>query len=189
MELVGLKEALADIGKIKKSFKMTSNNPIEQLILDIANRIIKEMQEGLKMQGSSLSQSIKPLAVVQEGGKISINIEANHYWDFVNQGVNGFRRVNGFQVAFGSPYYFKNLYPSRKMVESFEEGSTRKGVMDAYSDKKNTLSAAWGAAINTKKFGIKPTHFVDKVLSENFINEIAALISKETGKLIFLNIK
>ena len=179
MELVGLKEALDNIGKLKKEFKSTSDNPLHQLMLDISNRIVKTMQEQLKKPNSILSQSIthSPI-VIDETGNISINIQANEYWDFVNQGVNGWQQNQG------SEYTFKDTFPSYKMQESIQDWEGRNGIGDADDFKSISI----GIAIIVKKFGIKPTHFVDVVLSDSFINEIAREVSEQSGKFVSLKI-
>lgn len=180
MELVGLKEALENIGKLKEEFKSTANNPLHQLIIDISNRIVSTMQKQLKKPDSILSQSIghSPI-IIENNGNISIEITANEYWDFVNSGVNGLK------ANFGSQYSFKTPYPNKKMAESIQGWMGQRGI----SNGADFRSASYGIATSVKKYGIKPTHFVDVVLSDSFINEISEQVSEQAGKLVSLTIK
>lgn len=180
-KIEGIKEALDLIGNIKESFKRTTDNKLHELMLFISKKITDELKLELAKttnKESILSQSIEPL-IVEEGNNISVHITANDYWKFVEEGVNG------WEGNVGSPYTFKEQFPSFKMQKSIQTWMGRNGI----SDVDELEQAALGTAIVVKRWGLKPKHFIRNVLDESFIKEIEKMVSDEMGNIVYLSIK
>jgi len=176
-----IKEQIASLGKKIDSFKKPSN-PLEMLMITIGQQITSQLKQALSESGielsSNLSQSIAP-NVVTNGSNIELTITAEEYWEFVNSGVNGvFQNVGG-------AFSFKTDKPNKKMATSIQGWMSRKGIANAQTFK----SISYAIATKVKQEGINPTHFVDKVMSVDFINSISESLSNEMEKQIILNIR
>lgn len=172
-------EALADgffnsSGSSKSEFK-----PVKLLsrILLIAGSIVKEAQVNLNRKPSpssgKLSDSLEISDPIKSGSVIKCDVSMFMYGQFVNKGVKGVKSGSS-----NGGFAFKNLGVSKAFISSLEHGrssasskitstNTKKTV--SRNEKKNAtiseVASAWGAAVNIKKFGIKPTGFIDKAVA------------------------
>lgn len=117
----------------------------------------------------------KPL--VTNGEEVLIEVIAEDYWDFINQGVNG--TVNNF----GSPYSFKNLGVGLKMHQAFKEFIQVRGIQPR-EPETDYDQLAYILARSVKKKGIKKTPFMDEAFSPEAIKDLADRLGK-TVKRIF----
>ena len=144
-------------------------------------------------------QSDLTVKVTETSGGFEIEIgypttsPAAEYYDFQNKGVAGV----GKSIA--SPYSFKTMYPSRKMVtqillwirdgknKSRFEGQTqnlsalqtkRKRLSDAVDSSNNFKALAYGTATNIKKNGIKQTLYFDNAITSTFNKDFVNVLSK-----------
>ena len=181
MKLTGMQEALSKIGSIKKVVSKEANSPLQILVSNIAMQLVSQFKSSLIQGGvdanSVLAQSIAP-TIITEGDKIRIQITSEDYWDYVNSGVDG------ITVKHGSPYSFKTRFPNKKMAESIQGWMGNKGISDA----SNYKSISYAIATKLKVKGIEPNHFVDKVLTPEFIQEISLSLAEELGKEVLISI-
>jgi hypothetical protein len=81
------------LGTSKEVLKNTPSSPLAVLLQAEANSIVKKLRESMtkyKVEASGhLQQSTNPTDIIIEGNKVSIAIESDFYWKFVNYGVNG----------------------------------------------------------------------------------------------------
>ncbi len=169
------------IGSIKKDLIEAENSPLVSFMTNVAMQLVSRLKASiLNEMGSdtNLSQSVAP-SVRVEGGVIKVEITANDYWSFINEGVSG------VENKYNTPYSFKTIYPNKKMALSLQDYMGRRGISNA----EELESASYAMAVSVKKHGIKPTHFVDKVLNEKFLEEIAQGLTDELGKTVSLSIK
>lgn len=175
-----------DIGSDDKG-DLQPRNVITELLL-LAGEFVEDAQDNLNKDQSNasggLSESIKVLDPVEEGGVVSCSIEMLFYGKFVNSGVKGTK-----QGKSNAGYAFKNDYPNKKMALALLKGVRRARNSISNSSKTKTVSgnekknlkiaelegkrAAYGAARNIKMYGIKATGFIDKAIksTENKANE------------------
>jgi hypothetical protein len=188
-------EALADgflggKGTAKGEFKPAK---VLSEVLLIAGAVVKEAQENLNRTNSNaaggLSQSLEISEPIQEGSIFKCEVSMVYYGQFVNKGVKGLKSGTS-----NAGFSFKNYNVSRGFIKSLEQGRKSAGVKISNTNTNKTISknekknatiseaaSAWGAAINIKKFGIKPTGFMDKA-----IDTIGSKVQKQLG--IALNI-
>ena len=170
-----------NIGGLKDDVSKPFDSPLKVYLSTLATQIVSQLKQSLRDAGvdqnSILSQSIAP-EIREENNMIVVEISANDYWDFINSGVNG------IQVNHAAPYSFKTPYPNRKMAESIQ------GWMSARSigTSNNYKSISYAIATKLKVKGIEPNHFVDNVLTDEFIENISLSLSEEFGKQIKLTI-
>lgn len=145
--------------------------------LVIAGELIEDANKNLirskAISTGKLAESITAEEPIEYGTTLQIDISMNFYGKFINDGVNGTRR------NLGSPYSFRNEYPSKNMVEAFQEWIKRAGIkvrtvkhLRNYgrSEQRNRdvseISSAYAMAKSIKMLGIKPRGFMtDAIVS------------------------
>ena len=165
-------------------------------VLLIAGSIVKEAQVNLNKTNSNasgvLSDSLDISDPTQEGSVFKCEIKMQYYGQFVNKGVKGVKSGSS-----NAGYSFKNLGVSKAFITSLERGKEKAGAKIrntntsktiSQNEKKNAkiseITSAWGAAINIKKLGIKPTGFMDKAVST-----IGAKVDKQLGIALKIDIE
>lgn len=175
-----IKDLLKDIGTLQDELKQP-NDAFSEVLMQIGQQIVSQLKQSLRNEGidqnSLLSQSIES-NIVSEGGVVSIQISANDYWKFVNDGVNGVLK------NVGGEYSFKTIHPNRKMAASIQDYMGRRGISDA----ANYKSVSYVIATKVKKYGIEPTHFLDKVMTDEFIEQITNALAEDFQKKVQLTI-
>jgi len=168
-------------GTATENLRAKAGTKVEQTILEwlIERRdVARERLDSDGRRGSgALSTSIgwKPLDVNSD--KVLVEVIAEDYWDFINQGVNG--TVNNF----GSPYSFKNLVVGMKMHQAFKEFIQLRGITPR-EPEMDYDQLAYILAKATKKKGIRKTPFMDEGFSPEAIKDLAERLGK-TVKRIF----
>lgn len=200
----GLLESLASE---RTDFEGLGQLPItkQYLILAAANFIIK-VRENLKTLGKvntgALEDGITQGDIIDDrfGYEVDLGYEKNgpgaKYYDFVNKGVKG--------VAGGpsSPYGFKTLTPSRKMVDAIQMWMAsnrirsrnddqrynrttlqkkRASVSKMASEADRQRSLAYVIARSIKKRGLARTGFFDNAVDESFGTGFIDSIAKTVG--------
>lgn len=146
---------------------------------------IKIVQDILLKRGTgSLGQSVAPMPIKQDGDKYVIEITADDYADFVDKGVNGLIQSHA------SPYSFRTPFPSRGMISSLMDWNKTTGrtVPDqAHPGIKSYEQLAFATARNVKKYGIKPSHFMEKAFGEESEKELAQALEIALGRAVEIN--
>lgn len=136
-----------------------------------------ELESNNRNASGSLSASIRPKDLVTNGEEVLVEVIAEDYWDFINQGVNG--TIGNF----GSPYSFRNLGVGMKMHQAFKEFIQLRGITPR-EPEMDYDQLAYVLARATKKKGIRKTPFMDEGFSEEAIKDLADRLGK-TVKRIF----
>ena len=166
---------------LRENLRAKAGTKVEQTILDwlIERRDVAREKLGSEgREGSgALATSIgwKPLDVSSD--KVLVEVIAEDYWDFINQGVNGVFN------SFGSPYSFKNLGVGEKMKQSFREFIQVNGITPREPEMEYD-QLAYILARATKKKGIKATPFMDEGFSPEAFKDLGQRLGK-TVKRIF----
>ena len=169
------------LGSATKNLRAKAGTKVEQTISDwlIERRDVAREKLGSEgREGSgALATSIgwKPLDVSSD--KVLVEVIAEDYWDFINQGVNGVFN------SFGSPYSFKNLGVGEKMKQSFREFIQVNGITPREPEMEYD-QLAYILARATKKKGIKATPFMDEGFSPEAFKDLGQRLGK-TVKRIF----
>lgn len=150
---------------------------ISELLL-LAGEFIEDAQNNLISSNSiasgALSASLSVDQPIATPGKITVNIEMLPYGKFVNAGVKG--TETGSSTA---GYAFKNGFPSNKMANEIQKwikrasisSRTVKHAVSPLEHKRKSISqlnqgrsVAFAVAVNIKRYGLKPTGFIDKAV-------------------------
>ena len=168
-------------GTATDNLRAKAGTKVEETISEWLRERIDVAQGELESQGrnasGSLSASIRPKDLVTNGEEVLVQVIAEDYWDFINQGVNG--TVNNF----GSPYSFKNLGVSIKMHQAFKEFIQVRGIQPR-EPEMDYDQLAYVLARSVKKKGIRKTPFMDEGFGEEAIRDLADRLGK-TVKRIF----
>jgi hypothetical protein len=174
---------------------------IEQGLIELAilfkTLAEKKIDVAQAINTGNLAESIQFEQVRYMGGVYSVDIKVLDYYKWVNKGVRG---VKG---GGSSPYKFKNLFVSKRMMQEIRKwlireglkvrtkpalkrpiGQEKKGRRFSQVDKTNAFAYAVARKIKLK--GIKPTNFWDeteqeikKQMSEAFGNYFSVAIINE----------
>lgn len=175
-----------------------SNNKlpiVEQILADYAKEFIDTANANADKAGLTYKGTIQTdltFRVTQNGRSYEIAIgypldsPAAEYYDFQNKGVAGV----GKSIA--SPYSFKTMYPSRKMVSAIEEWVRFNGISNRAEDQTRNLSAlqtkrkrlsntqetAFAISMGIKRKGIKQTLYFDNAITSTFNKDFINVLSK-----------
>ena len=179
---------LDNVGVSKLEFTKTTN-VLEQLAGEFVDEAQKNLNATNSNSSGSLSNSLEVQEPVTTESTMRVDVTMLIYGKFINKGVKGIVGGSGL-------YSFKNLYPSKLMISSLmaskskaqsKTSSTNTKKTISQNEKKNAnisqIGSAWGAAVNIKKFGIKPTGFIDKS-----VISIMPKVKNELGKAFKIDI-
>lgn len=178
----------------------------KQLIILSAASFIERIQENLKrlnkVSTGRLEDGITQGDLIEDnvGYEVDLGYEKDgpgaKYYDYVNKGVKG--KSGGPE----SPYAFKSLNPSRKMVTAIEMWmlqnrvrarnddqtrnrsalqSKRESVRKMASESDNQRSLAYVIARSIKRRGLEKTAFFDEAVDFSFGKGFIDAISKTVG--------
>jgi hypothetical protein len=191
-------------GKSTGDYATASKNAAEQVLLNWGNEsialmkgvIIKKARTG---QASTLASSMS-VDINERSTDLSLKIvSTENYSDFVDKGVKGLRK----NKTKNSPYKFKSIGVSPKMVESFKEYIARTGLKTLKNksgkpkkliikDKKKQADlitqAATQLAVATKIGGIKPMNYKAAALSKKRVNKLSKELASALGEVIKINL-
>jgi len=141
-----------------------------------------------KFSSGVLSQSIIAMPIKFMGQKLLLEIRADEYFDYVNDGVDG------WQTKHGSPFSFKKagkIIP----IDGMKKFIAMRGLVPRLKSKESKLTRekqikglAFAIGYNVKKKGIKPTHFADEVIESQLKEDMEKALSKSMGRLIQVEI-
>lgn len=189
------------LGEDSNNYAPASFPGVVDQLYNLALLLIESGQDELraadKVSSGKLADSIAAQPMVIMGSVYSIDIDMASYYDFVNQGVNGWAK------GYGSPYNFKKFAgksgrKSGAMVTAIRKWLIREGLQSRAKfrpiteretkAKKITDTSTKTAIIISKavrKNGIKPSHFWDRAVDKTEL--AAADIFGEAFKIDIIN--
>jgi len=158
-----------DFGRSKDILENKSENPMTNLLNDLINELIRDWREQLAKDDSyatgDLSQSLKPANMKPE----SIQVEAANHWKYINYGVNG------TMVNRGAPTHGKAPRGNLSFYEAIKKWMYDKGVKPPQGITVEQYAAMVKNSIRMK--GIEGTHFFDKVLTRQRVDQMSKRVS------------
>jgi len=139
---------------------------IGRLSDDIVQQFKEQIDKDTKGSGA-LSSSV--VAIPSKGG---FEVQADFYYKFVDDGVNAAPSTGiktSRPLVQGAPYSFKNLGVSEDFAKSMKQ----------YAG--GNLSHAYAIAVSIKKHGIKAHDITEKVVTDEFLDNIANDLLTITG--------
>lgn len=171
---------IPNVGVSKAVLENKGNSPLEELMLDLTNNICEQLREQLKERDINttslgLSQSIQPTSPEIKDNVLTIGIQAEDYWKYVNYGFNG------TQVNHNAPNWGSRVYPT---PEAIKEWIPKRGIIP-YT---NIESASIAIARKVKRDGKEARPFYDAVINEKLVNFMRPQVEELLGRAITINI-
>lgn len=137
----------------------------EKFILNVANKVTEDLREYIQVNANNNGALAKSVAFFPTGA-LSFEIQADDYYKFVDQGVNG------IAVNHASVFSFKYPGVSYNMAKAIQEW---KGM---------DMSHAYAIATNIKQRGLRPKHITESVITDELLERISNDLAELTG-LVF----
>lgn len=143
----------------------------QDYISRLSDQITKEFKEGItknvRSKSGSLASSVE--SIPTKGG---FEIRADVYYDFIDEGVQGYtppglKPVSG--IIKNGTYKFKSLKVHRDFISNMKQ----------YAG--NDLSGQFALAISIKRKGIKAKNITDQVITDELLEMIAEDLATLTG--------
>jgi hypothetical protein len=176
-----------DFGRAEDILKNTSDSPMTNLLLQLTNELIADWRKQLQVPNSKghkpyatgdLTQSFQPLKLSES----EIATTAAPHWKYINYGVNGIK------VNRGAPKHGSAPKGNLSFYQAIYKWIGDKGIVP--DDKDLTREQLAGMIVNSVRMkGIEATHFFDKVLTEQRVDEMSQRVSDLVGAAIRIVIK
>jgi len=170
--------ALAGSGLGKGQFtESQAKDAYLELIAEIGNGVSMlfkdQIDKDTKSDSGTLGQSA--VAIPTKNG---FQIEADYYYKFIDDGVNGVGQFQGAMspirsVVSSGLYNFKDLRVPSIMANRIKD---MPGV--------SSMSHAYAIGVNIKRYGIKPKNITDKVVSDEMLERISQDLLTATGLIV-----
>ena len=144
-------------------------NVYERFILELANKVTEDLRETVNAKArnsGALAQSI----VYFPTGNLSFEIQADDYYNFVDEGVNAVGTNN-----YGSQFSFNYPGVSHNMATAISQW---KGL---------DMSHAYAVASNIKQRGLQPKRITENVINDQVLERIANDLAELTGLMFEIN--
>jgi hypothetical protein len=175
-----------NFGRSEDILKNTSDNPMTELLLRLTNELIVDWRKQLQVPNSKghkpyatgdLTQSFQPVKLSEK----EIATTASQHWKYINYGVNG------TMVNRGAPTHGKAPKGNLSFYDAIYKWIGDKGIVP---DEGMTREQLAGAIVNSVRMkGIEATHFFDKVLTQQKVDEMGQRVSDLVGEAIKIVIK
>ena len=170
-----------DFGRSEDILKNTSDNPMTELLLRLTNELIEDWRKQLINDKSyatgDLAQSLRPATIKPD----LIETAGAPHWKYINYGVNG------TMVNRGAPTHGKAPKGNLTFYQAIKKWLYDKGIQ---SPEGYTIEQYAGMIKNSIRMkGIEATHFFDKVLTEQRVDEMSKRVSDLAGQAIRTIIK
>jgi hypothetical protein len=143
-------------------------NVYEQFILDVGNKITADLREYI-VQNANNTGALAQSVVYFPTGALSFEIQADYYYKFVDQGVNGIASNVGSEFSFKTPFVGYNMATAISEWKGLE------------------MSHAFAVASNIKQRGLRPKNITDSVITDDVLERIAKDLSEVTGLTFEIN--
>lgn len=150
-----------------------------------------------KQTESNLAQSIVLKNPTIKGGMVTMAIDLNDYWMFVDLGVKGLKNRSASGVPtktytnkdFPQGFSFKNMATPPQMINNLQDYIARKGIQVRTSKSQsgaeviqNSFTMAQSMADAIKMKGIDGTRFYSDTFNDESYNELTNELSKVIGQ-------
>ncbi len=176
-----------DFGRAEDILKNTSDSPMTNLLLELTNELIADWRKQLQVPNSKghkpyatgdLTQSLRPVNIKPD----LIETAGAPHWKYINYGVNGIK------VNRGAPTHGRAPKGDLSFYEAIYKWIGDKGIVP--KEKDLTREQLAGMIVNSVRMkGIEATHFFDKVLTEQRVDEMSQRVSDLVGQAIRIVIK
>ena len=173
-----------NLGTTKAILNEEPNSPLGVLLSGLMQDVTNQLTKSLEKYGAgegNLRQSITPTKVAIEDSAISVAIQADFYWKFVNYGVNG------TEVSHNAPAWGTQPSSGKTFLQSIGEWRMQKGITlpEQFSSYE---SFDFAIMKNIQKNGKAPRPFFTDVVNEKLVAYLKKPIEKLLKKTIEIQI-
>jgi hypothetical protein len=177
--------AKLNLGSAKSVLEGNPSSPLSELLRELAQDVTNQLTASLDSHGVgaslNLRQSIKPhKQVTIDGSTVSVGIDADFYWKFVDKGVNG------TEVNHGSPSWGTQPAQSTSFHDAILAWIPTTGMTTR--DNQTYDSMAWAIQSSIIKKGKKARPFFTDVVNDTLVEQLREPISKLLGRSITIKI-
>ena len=164
------------VGNAQAILDGTVGTPLDELlrslVQDVTNDLVESLDKYDVSASSNLRQSIVPETnVTKNGSVVSIGINADFYWKFVNYGVNG------TEVNHGAPSWGKQQSGEKSFHSSIMDWTRNRGIV--IPEQFGTYEAfAFAIMGSIKRDGKAPRPFFTDVVNDTLIIKLEKPISE-----------
>jgi len=155
----------AGVGRVKDEIKRNFFDKVSQKVIDAYR---EEIEQNTGNTSGALKSSI--IATFTPDG---FDIDGEFYFKFIDEGVNAAPRQSSLNyvkpLQSGSRFSFKNLGVGEGFASSIRQNY-------GYS-----MSDAYGVAVGIKKYGIEKKEITDKVITNDFLEDVSEDLSTLLG--------
>jgi len=167
------------------------NKNAEQMRVFLRQRLKQKQTE------SNLAQSIQTKGAIVKGDVVTMTIDLNDYWMFVDLGVKGLKNRSASGVPtktftnkdFPGGFSFKNMATPPQMISNLQDYIARKGIPVRVSKSQsgaeviqNSFTMAQSMADAIKMKGIDGTQFYSDTFNDESYRELTEQLSKVIGQ-------
>lgn len=174
-----------NLGASKEVLANSPSSPLSELlqglVQDVTDQLTAKVDEYNINASSNLRQSIVPAEVSKEGSTVSIGINADFYWKFVNYGVNG------TEVSHGAPSWGSQPPSEISFHQSTMDWVRNRGI--TMPEQFNSYeSFAWAIMKNIEKHGKEARPFFTDVVNDKLYEALQKPIEALLKQSITINI-
>lgn len=174
-----------NLGTSKEVFEGVSNSPLAHLLdtlaHDVTDQLVKSLDKYDVNASYNLRQSIIPTEAVVDDKGVSVAIQADFYWKFVQYGVNG------YMIQRGAPTWGKQPSTGVSWHESTVKWMADRGITPR--NKGETIDqVAWAIMRAKVRDGQKARPFFTDVVNEKTIAYLRKPIEKLLKRSIEIRI-
>lgn len=160
-------------------------------------RILLRQRLKQKQTESNLAQSIQTKGATVKGGVVTMTIDLNDYWIFVDLGVKGLVNKSALGIPtktytnkdYPNGFSFKNMATPPQMISNLQDYISRKGLQVRQSKGQATsqviqdsFTMAQHMADAIKMKGIDGTKFYSDTFNQESYNELTNKLSSIIGQ-------
>jgi len=146
---------------------------IKGVLLQFASKLQDDLRTSIDSKGLNYTMALAQEVgvepkIVEFDSMLVYTLEYPFYGAYQDEGVSGTR------TKYNTTYSFKNESVSKGMIEALSKWGRNKFGLNI----QDTKSFGFGAAINKKRFGIKPTYWFRDVITDGRIEALEEQLGK-----------
>ena len=168
-----------DINKlgISKTDVVSPVNVYERYILELGAAVAQAFIDYIEKNDISATGGLKQSIVAVPVGNLQVQIQADEYYKFIDQGVNG------IETKRGSDFSFKYRIPSLSHVQAIKEWIPSRSL-SLPPTIPNFDSFAFAIASSITREGIKARNITSGVLTDKFFRSVEESLLEATGLIL-----
>lgn len=175
-----------NLGAARAVLENKPASPLGQLLLSQVQMIVERLKDAMKNRDINtaslgLSQSVAASEVSVTPSGVSVQIEMDFYWKFVNYGVNG------TEINRGAPNWGTQPPGPQTFFEAIRDWIPKRGLMLPPSFRSYD-SFTFAIMENVRKKGKEARPFFADVVNDALVSELQGPIEDIIGRSIIISI-